>query len=250
MTCLRLTDAGQRLIVRHAWSLAISASLLLATAAVATAQDQAHPQHACGAQPDSSAPESASRLWLSCENNYWAAVYQASLKLSRYSDIEPSCLSQYAGAFRTAADHYSRGEWAEAAQAKSALTCAAGRHPKIDAGALSMLCPAFRWTPENLGHVDCPSAATDNEKVSITTWVDDFGSGRLIQVKNNSVDRPVRITSWTVFACENIRIDICTTHTTGPVLRPLETTLLANVQPEHVGAGWAFQYRYEAEFVR
>jgi hypothetical protein len=230
-------------------SLAAGACLLIALAPPAAAQDPAHPQHACGAQPDSTASETAGRLWLACENNYWAAVYRASLKLSRYSDIEPACLSQYAGAFETAAEHYSRGEWAEAAAAKSAVTCAAGHHPKIDAGALAMLCPDARWTPENLGHVDCFRTGDTDEKVSVTTWVEEFGSGRLIQMKNNSVDRPVRITSWTVYACENIRSEMCTTHTKGPVLRPLETLMLANVQPASIGAGWSFQYRYEAEFL-
>lgn len=213
------------------------------------AQTRPRPQLQCGPQPSLDSVTTPGARWLSCTHNYWSSVYLAAKMLSRYEGIEPNCLEQYSEVYKRAATQFLRGEWAEANQAKAALTCAAGRQVKIDPEAISMLCTDQRWTMENAGIVNCPDRLAQTEQVNVTGWSEEELNGYVLMVRNNSAARTVRITEWTVYDCVNIKGSICGRHTKAVVLRPGQSTDLGKVQKDYANGGFQYRWNWQAEFL-
>lgn len=227
--------------------LALAATCILSPAL--EAQSRPRPQFQCGPQPSLDTMTTAGARWLSCNHNYWSSVYLAAKLLSRYEGIESNCLEQYSEVYKTAAMKFLRGEWAEANQAKAALTCAAGRQVRIDSEAISMLCVDQRWTPENAGLVNCPDRLAQMEQVNLTGWSEEIQNGYILMIRNNSAARTARITEWTVYDCLNVKGSICGQHTKPIVLRPGESTDLGRVQQDYANGGLQYRWNWRAEFL-
>jgi hypothetical protein len=83
----------------------------------------------------------------------------------------------------------------------------------------------------------------------IVTWTFDEGTGQqTIYLKNTSKDRPVSITAWRVFDCENLKRRSCGEHGEGPTLQPGQTVRLAVVQQQDEEQAYSFRYDFSASY--
>jgi hypothetical protein len=80
-------------------------------------------------------------------------------------------------------------------------------------------------------------------------WTFDEGLGQqTIYLKNTAKDRPVTITAWRVFNCDNIKRRSCRGHSNGPTLQPGETVRLAIVERDNEERAYSFNYDFTASY--
>ena len=83
----------------------------------------------------------------------------------------------------------------------------------------------------------------------IVHWTFDEGiEQQTIYLKNIGKDRPVIITAWRVFDCENIKRRSCREHKEGPTLEPGETVRLGTVQRDNEELGYSYRYEFAAAY--
>jgi hypothetical protein len=83
----------------------------------------------------------------------------------------------------------------------------------------------------------------------IVHWTFDEGIGQqTIYLRNTAKDRPVTITAWRVFDCENIERRSCGEHSEGPTLQPGQTVRLATVQRQDEQRAYSFRYDFTARY--
>jgi hypothetical protein len=83
----------------------------------------------------------------------------------------------------------------------------------------------------------------------IVHWSFDEGVGQqTIYLKNVSKNRPVTITGWRVFDCDNIKRRSCKDHREGPTLQPGQTVRLTTVQRQDEERGYSYRYDFTASY--
>src|SRR5690242_16386322 len=84
---------------------------------------------------------------------------------------------------------------------------------------------------------------------NIVHWTFDEGVGQqTIYLKNVSKDRPVTITGWRVFDCDNIKRRSCKEHSEGPTLQPGQTVRLTTVQRQDEDRSYSYRYDFTASY--
>jgi hypothetical protein len=83
----------------------------------------------------------------------------------------------------------------------------------------------------------------------IVHWTFDEGIGeQTIYLKNVSKERPITITGWRVFDCDNIKRRSCKEHRQGPTLQPGQTVRLATVQRQDEQRAYSYRYDFTASY--
>jgi hypothetical protein len=83
----------------------------------------------------------------------------------------------------------------------------------------------------------------------IVHWTFDEGTGQqTIYLKNIGKHRPVTISAWRVFDCDNIKRRSCGEHTEGPALQPGQTVRLAVIRQQDVERPYSFRYDFTARY--
>jgi hypothetical protein len=80
-------------------------------------------------------------------------------------------------------------------------------------------------------------------------WTYDDGTDQqAIYFKNTSKDRAVTITSWELYDCIKVAGLSGRKHDSGPTIKPGKTVRLHSVRGQRSDDGFAFKYRFTAEW--
>lgn len=124
--------------------------------------------------------------------------------------------------------------------------------PKLVAGLAAMTFLLFTETGPAAAQIIRDSVRLQQVTAAgseIVHWTFDEGIGQqTIYLKNISKDRPVTISSWRVFDCENIKRRSCKEHRGGPTLQPGQTVRLGTVQRQDEERDYSYRYDFTASY--